>query len=488
MQWLFQFWYPCVRFVSARFPSEGAFHDPVGGRRLRGHRRPQRAELRSRRTAPRHGEGRSDARRRGCRYARSPRPRRRLLRGDGRQRARADAVARRHRRPQHVDGVDRRQRQIVGSAHRRQPRHVRSAEDDFVTPADSRLQNGVRAPQPLSVPRPRQRAVLQGAGWSRSESLRLVAGCARPVVPAGSVRGRDEISGREDRRARHHGACRLLLRRTDRHRRPAAVSQSGFRREGAPAVGQRAVLQRSDLLLRSQPRTSVSRRDVVRVLSRRAESDPSAGRSRESEMGEPERERRRAVLLVGSHLQLARHGQRGHLLLSGAARLAPRHARHVARLDRQHQQPPLDERGLQPDAADARGEEMGQGDDRRRRTEQQAVQRFRSGRRPAVAVLRLAGHDVDATRAEGRVRFGRRSRRPQPRVPEHRPVQRGVAAAFPGGHRRTADLADSDRDGAEELGLLAGHRDADAEHGALLPRQHRSPLFERRAGRAEISR
>ena len=73
---------------------------------------------------------------------------------------------------------------------------------------------------------------------------------------------------------------------------------------------------------------------------------------------------------------------------------------------------------------------------RRRRAEQQAVQRLRAGRRSAGAVLRAAEHDVDAARAEGRLRFGRRARRAESRLHQHRPVQRGVAAALPAADRR----------------------------------------------------
>ncbi len=40
-------------------------------------------------------------------------------------------------------------------------------------------------------------------------------------------------------------------------------------------------------------------------------------------------------------------------------------------------------------------------------------------------------HHLDAARAEGRFRLGRRARRAEPRLPEHRPVQRGVAASLP---------------------------------------------------------
>ncbi len=76
-------------------------------------------------------------------------------------------------------------------------------------------------------------------------------------------------------------------------------------------------------------------------------------------MGEPQLERRRAVLLVGPHLRLEGRHQREQLLLPGAAHLAARHARHLARLDRQHQQPAHDERGLLPRPAHGPGEAAG---------------------------------------------------------------------------------------------------------------------------------
>ena len=55
--------------------------------------------------------------------------------------------------------------------------------------------------------------------------------------PARSVRGCGEVSRREDRRARQHGAGRLALRRCQRHRRPAPVPQSRLRRGGEGEVG-----------------------------------------------------------------------------------------------------------------------------------------------------------------------------------------------------------------------------------------------------------
>ena len=96
---------------------------------------------------------------------------------------------------------------------------------------------------------------------------------------------------------------------------------------------------------------------------------------------------------------------------------------------------------------------------------------------PLAQFFADAGHDLDATGPEGRIGFGWRARRAQPRLPEHRPLQRRVAAALPAADRRPGDLADQDRRRAEELGVLAGHRAADAEHGALLPRRAPTRIY-----------
>ena len=72
------------------------------------------------------------------------------------------------------------------------------------------------------------------------------------------------------------------------------------------------------------------------------------------------------------------------------------------------------------------------------------------------------------------VGFGRRARRAEPGLSQYRAVQRGVAAAFQPVRRRQADHADHDRRRAEEFGLLAGDRGADARHGAVLPQGRRA--------------
>ena len=55
--------------------------------------------------------------------------------------------------------------------------------------------------------------------------------------PARSVRGRNKISRRQDRRAGHHRSGRLVLRQGERHCRLAAVPQSRFRRGGQAKMG-----------------------------------------------------------------------------------------------------------------------------------------------------------------------------------------------------------------------------------------------------------
>ena len=67
--------------------------------------------------------------------------------------------------------------------------------------------------------------------------VRSAAGRRKPGCAARSVRERDQISRREDRRARQHGAGRVAVWLCHRHHRPAAVPQSRLRRRGQGEVG-----------------------------------------------------------------------------------------------------------------------------------------------------------------------------------------------------------------------------------------------------------
>ena len=143
-------------------------------------------------------------------------------------------------------------------------------------------------------------------------------------------------------------------------RRPAALHQPRLRREGAAPLELRAVLQRSGVLLRSRPRPAVSRRHVVRASATSGPNPIRPPADAEARAG------RTSARIVGAQYfwwdrVFNWHGdeERRQRVLSGAARLAARHARHLARLDRQHQQPADDERGVLAAAAHGPGEGSG---------------------------------------------------------------------------------------------------------------------------------
>ena len=89
---------------------------------------------------------------------------------------------------------------------------------------------------------------LDAPAAARSESLRPDARYAQGRLPGRSVRGRDQISRREGRRARQHRAGRFAVRLCQRHRGSAAVPQSGLRRGGEGEVGRGEVLQAGDYI------------------------------------------------------------------------------------------------------------------------------------------------------------------------------------------------------------------------------------------------
>ena len=92
---------------------------------------------------------------------------------------------------------------------------------------------------------------------------------------------------------------------------------------------------------------------------------------------------------------------------------------------------------------------------------------------PLATLFAVAGHGLGPARAQGRRRLGGRARCPQPRVSQHRHLQRGVDAAFPAARRRQAASRRPHRSRAAQLGVFQGHRGADPRCGEVLPRNHR---------------
>ena len=251
------------------------------------------------------------------------------------------------------------------------------------------------------VSRPRQRALLQeGRPDPDPNRFGLWLDVRDPSCPPDPFANADRNT-RACRSARAGRPCRSAPTTANP---PGIVGlrlfpESGLRRERAQEAGTRSAIYNDPrYYFDRRPGSALPRRHVVRVLSRRTESDQSAGRPREPEVGEPELQRRRAVLLGRPHLQLAGRRQRRsffyqllHTSRPGTLDTSlvstdninnPRTMNAVYHLGRAH----------------GAGEEVGQGDARRRRAEQQAVQRLRPARRSADAVLRAA-----ATRSGRRV-------------------------------------------------------------------------------------
>ena len=120
----------------------------------------------------------------------------------------------------------------------------------------------------------------------------------------------------------------------------------------------------------------------------------------------------------------------------------PGHARHVARLERQHQQPAHHERDLLARRAARSSQAVRQGNAGRRLVEQQAVQRLPGNRRARGSTA--ARHGAVAARAQGRRRLGGSARRAEPRLPQHRHGERRVDAPFHAAHRPDAEARSGD--------------------------------------------
>ena len=312
----------------------------------------------------RHGAGRGAAGAAAARGRELPRGRRGLLPRHGPDQGWSGrVVARRSQGAQHVDRLVGRQRCDVGHARRQQRRRARLPEGAVVAPvAEVRppVRPGPagqrRVPEPLGVLRPRERAVLRGSQPSRREPQRAVARPANARLRARPVRKHHEVPRRGAWLARHECQRRevrdgLLLRLCQRHRRLPLLPEPEVRRGRGHAVGPGALLHRSVLLQRQDPGAAVSRGHVVRFVPRGPESDQAPGRSEQPGVGQPERQRRRAVFLDRSHL--LRSGGVCELRVSVVPLVSPGVARHVVCLERQHQQPAHHERGLRPAAAPA---------------------------------------------------------------------------------------------------------------------------------------
>ena len=205
--------------------------------------------LRELRSAPKPGTVLDEAHARQAHRGVVSSRRRRLLPRYGR---RPDLHQRGDRGPQHVAGLDWRQRSPLGRARRTEPRLAGLPENSFVSPEAARF-----ARQPLGVPGPGQRAVFHEADRTGSQPLRAMARRARSRMPAGPVRER-RTNTRASKSARAAGPCRSA---------PTTASppaSSGLRLFPNPDFDEAARRDWDSETLLQRPARITCRRDLVR--------------------------------------------------------------------------------------------------------------------------------------------------------------------------------------------------------------------------------
>ena len=224
---------------------------------------------------------------------------------------------------------------------------------------------------------------FEQADGARPRPLGPVARPAAGRLRSRSLRERRQVPRRGGRLARpdteRQGLRdRLVLRLRHRHRRLPAVPEPRLRRARRRPLGRRALLHRSVVLQRQGPGPAVSRRACRAACATsgpnpiRPPADPNNPEwaNLSSNVGAQYFWTDRIFYEAADLLELR---------LPAVPLVAARIARHLVRLDRQHQQPADDERGLRAAAAAAARPALGPGNAGRRRPRQQAVQRLREG-------------------------------------------------------------------------------------------------------------
>ena len=415
---------PCSSSASSSFPVAAtttrhrqSHRPPPPGRGRGPHGRPRR------RVAPRRGRG--------------------LLPRHGR---RPDPDAFPGRRAQQLDRVDRRQRPPVGRARGQERGVLRPAEDGLLLPLPSRSP-AVRPLQPLDGARPGQRALLREGQGAGPGPLRPVARQARRGPIARPIRSRTRRSIRASRSAR--GARQdlpvgLLLRLRDRHRRPAPVPNPAFD-EKAGEAGMRRRYYTDPSYYKSK--------DLVRpyrvgmscgfchvgpepVQPTRRSGEPEVGESG-SNVGAQYFWIDRIFTWEADESSFAyqlfhtsRPGALDTSLVSTDYINNPRTMNAIYNL------------GARLAQGKRWGDETLAGGER---DNKQFNDYVRTG--SLSDLFQKPDTVLHAARAQGRLRLRRRSGSAQPRLRQHRPVQRGVAAALQSARRRQADLADRDQVG-----------------------------------------
>ena len=202
----------------------------------------------------------------------------------------------------------------------------------------------------LELSRARQRALLRPADRADPNRFGLLArSCAARTARADPFENETKYPGVAiGARGKTRAGGLLSTAMPTRHRRPAALSQPGFRRARRSALGRRRAIT-------TIPTTTTTASWCGPIASACPAASATSGPSpinppadpRNPQWAEPQFDRRRAVHVGRPALRLD-SARRRQLHVPARAHLSPGRDGHVAGLDRQHQQPAHDERGLPP--------------------------------------------------------------------------------------------------------------------------------------------
>ena len=443
------------------------------------------------------GLQRRAAARRGPRRSQAGRPRRRVVQALGRRllprhgrrrQARSDG----DRRAQHVDRLERRQRPLLDQHDRLHLRRLRPAEGGrartraSATTRDSRWdyfglvnepcfeQGGQRRSEPARSLARRSRS--RAAPPIRSRTSRSIPASSSARAASRSATARRSRSDRSTATPAASSACACSRTRRSTRRRAKAWDPERYYTDPS-------------YYNRQGPGAAVPRRHVVRLLPCRPEPDQSARRSGASQPT------RTSSSSVGAQYMWV-----DRLFIYNSNKPEGR-TNYMYQLAHTYRPGSMDTSLVSTD-----------GINNPRTDERGLLVHGRASGWPSVSAAKLAGGELDNKQFNDFVTSGPLldyfsrptrpsatmhvlkdgadsvgpARRAQPRLSQHRPVQRGVAAPLQPGGRRQGHLADQDRRRAEELGLLAGDRGGYAAHRALLPEGGAARSPERRARRRAV--
>ena len=369
----------------------------------------------------------------------------------------------------HVAGLDRRQRPVLGPAHARHLRRLRPAEDHLLAPVAQ-----VRAATAGTISASSTSPASSKATGPDPKRFGLwldKRGADCPPDPFAN-----EASTRAWPSARAARTCRSAPTTAS----PRASWACGCSR--TPTSTRRRRRSGTPERFYNDPTTTTPRTSCGPTGSACRAASATSARARSQPPADPENPKwENLSSTVGAQYFWStasspgrRHRSR-ELHVPAGPHLAAGHARHLAGLDRQHQQPAHDERGLQPRAAAGDREALGQGErwPGASWTTSSSTTSSPTGRSPSSS----APDTSCGRRACSRTAPTRWARSARSTASTSTSASSARSGCCTSARSSAASRSRRSRSPTRRRtpSLLAGDRGADAEHGAVLPQGRHSP-------------